>query len=494
MMENPLSTGLGLNREPPPLALVIFGASGDLARRKLLPALFSLFRRGSVPGLRIIGFARRDWTAEYFRGAAREALESTAGGAPDVLDAFLRGLSYVRSTESAEGYRALDAAAGRASGRLYYLAVPPDAYESTLELMRVSGLADGAADGIVMEKPLGRDLASARRLMDASALVFPESRTFRIDHYLGKETVQNILLFRFGNGIFEPVWNNRYVDHVQITMAETVGVETRGRYYESAGALRDMAQNHMLQLLCLVAMEPPVDQNPDGIRNEKLKVIRSIRPIRGRDAAQETARGQYAAGVVEGRSAPAYREEQGVAPDSETETYAAVRAHLDSWRWAGVPFLLRTGKRLSRRTTEISVHFKRPPFALFGGRGGDPPPPDTLVLRIQPREGIALSFNTKVPGYSTDPRAVNMDFSYGSVFGGDLPDAYERLLLDAMIGDATLFMRRDEVEAAWSFIDGIREGWSAGAGPALSFYRAGGSGPASAEALPGEGGGKWRRL
>jgi len=496
MLENPLAAGLGLPREPPPLTLVIFGASGDLTRRKLMPALFSLFRKGHVPGLKIVGFARRDWDTEAFRGLVREMIADQDGGSAELADAFLRGVSFVRSSESADSYRTLAENIRTPAGRLFYLAIPPDSYEPTLDLIRESGIADQGrgASGVVIEKPFGRDLASARRLGDRIASVFPENRIFRIDHYLGKETVRNIMLFRFGNRIFEPVWNNRYVDHVEITMAETLGVGSRGRYYESAGALRDMVQNHMLQLLCLVAMEPPVDQDPDTIRDEKLKVLKSIKPIGKLETAAETVRAQYGPGVIGGQSVPAYRAEEEVDAASEVETYAAVRLHLDSWRWAGVPFILRTGKRLSRRTTEISIHFTRPPLSLFGNREAGPPPHNALVFRIQPQEGITVSFNTKIPGYASDMRAVNMDFSYGSAFGEELPEAYERLLLDAMVGDSTLFMRKDEVDAAWRLVTGILEGWEAGGGPALSFYRAGGSGPESAAGLLGGGERKWRRL
>jgi glucose-6-phosphate 1-dehydrogenase len=365
-----------------------------------------------------------------------------------------------------------------------------------LSRIRDSGLADQSRgfSRIIVEKPLGRDLESARRLNEQIASAFPEEQIYRIDHYLGKETVQNIMLLRFGNEIYEPVWNNRYVDHVQITMAETIGVESRGRYYESAGALRDMMQNHVLQLLCLVAMEPPVDQHPDSVRDEKLKVLKSLKPIRGERVERETVRAQYGRGIVEGAQVPAYREEEGVDPASGVETYAALRVFLDSWRWAGVPFYLRTGKRLSRRTTEISIHFKKPPLALFGDRDAPPAPPNVLAFRIQPHEGITTSFNAKVPGYATEMRAVNMDFSYGSTFGEELPEAYERLLLDAMVGDSTLFMRKDEVDAAWAFITDILDGWRERAGPELVTYRAGTSGPEVAARLLGTAGRRWRRL
>ena len=497
MRENPLASGLGLPREPPPLSIVIFGASGDLTRRKLVPALFSLFRKGRIARFRLVGFARRDWTTEAFRALVRTALDGEEFSRVDraLKDAFAARAEFVRSEfDDPAGYAALRDRFAGPPNRLYYLAAPPDAGARIVERLHGAGLADQSAGfaRIVVEKPFGRDLASARTLNAHIASAFAEEQVFRIDHYLGKETVQNIMLLRFGNGIFEPVWNNRYVDHVQITMAETLGVEGRGGYYESAGALRDMVQNHMLQLLCLVAMEPPVDLRPESVRAEKLKVLRSLVAIGAREVGTETVRGQYVRGTADGADVPGYREEPGVDPASTVETYAALRAHLASWRWAGVPFLLRTGKRLSRRATEISLHFRRPPVRLFAD--GAAPPADTLVVRIQPREGIMLGFNAKVPGPTTDMRTVAMDFSYGAAFGDDLPDAYERLLLDAMVGDATLFMRRDEIEASWEFVTSVLEGWQGTGAPTLETYRAGTQGPAAAERLLGDGDRQWRRL
>ncbi len=532
MSENPLAVGLGLSREAAPLSLVIFGASGDLTRRKLIPALFSLYRKGHVPGLKTVGLARREWDTAKFRSLVRGSIdiEDFSAVSAEIKDAFVQTVSFIPSSfESSGGLQALRTEGAVAGNRIYYLAVPPDSYETILGRLKESGSADQSRGfaRIIVEKPLGKDLESARRLNDRISEVFPEDCIYRIDHYLGKETVQNILLLRFGNEIFEPVWNNRYVDHVQITMAETIGVENRGRYYENAGALRDMAQNHLMQLLCLVAMEPPVDQHPDSIRDEKVKVLKSLKPIQGERVETETVRAQYGRGIVEGADAAAYREESGVDPESSVETYAALRVYLDSWRWAGVPFLLRTGKRLSRRVTEISIHFKRPPLALFGGRdgaflgrgstpplgrglparearlpsmGSTPPeertqvPPNVLVFRIQPQEGIALSFNTKIPGHNTGMRTVNMDFSYGSAFGEELTEAYEKLLLDAMVGDSTLFMRKDEVDSAWRFITEILSGWRERGQPKLAIYRAGSSGPEEAADLLGSDGRRWLRL
>ncbi len=389
MQENPLLAGLGLPREPRPLTLVIFGASGDLTRRKLIPALFSLYLKGSIPRVRIVGFARRDWDTTAFRGLVRQWLDTDDAPPADgeVKDGFASGVGFIRSSfESPEGYEEIKRAFPDPPNRLFYLATPPDAYQTIIERISAAGLADQSRGfaRIIVEKPIGRDLESARRLNERIACAFPEEQIYRIDHYLGKETVQNIMVMRFGNGFFEPVWSNRYVDHVQITMAETIGVGTRGPYYESAGALRDMMQNHMLQLLSLVAMEPPVDLDPDSIHNEKVKVLKSLAPIGDGSVATETVRGQYVRGIVDGSEAPGYREEQGVAAASQTETFAALRVHLDSWRWAGVPFLLRTGKRLSRRTTEISIHFKRPPLLLFADREAAATPPNVLTFRIQP--------------------------------------------------------------------------------------------------------------
>jgi len=497
MRKNPLAAGLGVPREPPDLSLVIFGASGDLTRRKLVPALFSLFLKERIRRFRVVGFARREWTTETFRDLVRAALEAKEFSRvdPSLKDAFAGHAEFVRSDfDDPAGYAALRDRFAEPPNRLFYLAAPPDAAARIVERLREAGLADQARGfaRIVVEKPFGRDLASARALNARIAAAFAEEQVFRIDHYLGKETVQNIMLLRFGNGIFEPVWNNRYVDHVEITMAETLGMEGRGAYYESAGALRDMVQNHMLQLLALVAMEPPVDLRPDSVRGEKLKVLRSLVPIGAREVGTETTRGQYARGTADGIEVPGFREEPGVDPSSTVETYAALRVHLASWRWAGVPFLLRTGKRLSRRATEISLHFRRPPVRLFAD--GAAPPPDTLVLRIQPREGIMLAFNAKVPGPTTDLRTVAMDFSYGAAFGDELPDAYERLLLDAMVGDATLFMRRDEIESAWEFVTGVLDGWRQAGAPPLETYPAGTQGPAAADRLLGDGDRQWRRL
>jgi len=497
--DNPLLAGLGLSREPQPLTLFIFGASGDLTRRKLIPALFSLFLKGGIPRVKIVGFARRDWTCDAFRKIVREILDSEDApeAPPELKDSFVANVGFVRSSfESPEGYAAIRDQYKDPPNRIFYLATPPDSYETIIQRLHEAGLADQALgfSRIIVEKPLGRDLRSARELNDRIASAFSEDQIYRIDHYLGKETVQNIMLMRFGNGIFEPVWNTGYIDHVQITMAETIGVGSRGRYYEQAGALRDMMQNHMLQLLCLVAMEPPVNLNADSIHDEKVKVLKSIVPVGAARVESESVRSQYSRGIVDGADVPGYREEPDVDPRSSTETFAALRVSLDSWRWAGVPFLLRTGKRLSRRTTEISIHFKRPPLLLFAERRPAATPPNVLTFRIQPQEGIMMGFNSKIPGPTTDMRTVNMDFSYGSAFGEELPEAYERLLLDAMVGDSTLYMRKDEVDSAWAFITEILDGWHETGRPEITFYRAGSAGPDAALRLLGSADRKWRKL
>lgn len=492
MDKNPFASGLSTRRRPRPFTIVVYGASGDLAARKLYPALFALFRGGALDDWNLVGFARRPWSDDDFRGVIDKALDAS-GAEKTERDLFLARCSYSRG--NFDDPASFDLLASRLEGHkelLHYLSTPPEQYQRIIEGIAASKLArrPGAGTRIVVEKPFGRDRAEADQLNGTLAEHFAEEAVFRIDHYLGKETVQNIAVFRFGNGIFEPIWNNRYVDFVEISVAETVGVETRAAYYERAGALRDMVQNHLLQLLALVAMEPPSSMSADAIRNEKVKVFKSLRPIEGESALANTLRGQYAAGLVDGVEVGAYRDEPGVAPDSSMETFAALRLAVDSWRWAGVPFVIRTGKRLSRRLSEIAVHFKVPPLNLFptGWTGGN-----RLVFRIQPDEGLTLYLNTKIPGLADRSRSVSMDFLYGTGFASPSPDAYERLLLDAIVGDGTLYTRRDEVDACWSFIDPIREAWDAGATP-LHFYEAGRSGPTAARDIPGSFGKKWRRL
>ncbi|MBK8980492.1 MAG: glucose-6-phosphate dehydrogenase [Planctomycetes bacterium] len=508
-MSNPLADELRTASRAGPCALVIFGASGDLTRRKLVPALMGLAADGLLPtGFSVIGFARSDMSSADFRRELADGIEQHgrqgARGA-STRDAFAQcqgRFEYLQGTYDDPGsYRRLaarlaeiDRERGTLGNRLFYLATPPNAYPTILEQLSASELSAERGDAtarIVIEKPFGHDLESARALNAQVAAAFREHQVFRIDHYLGKETVQNILALRFANSIFEPLWNHKYVDHVQITVAESLGLEGRGGYFESAGILRDMIQNHLLQVLTLVAMEPPVASDGDSIRDEKVKVLRAIRSLTPEKVADRTVRGQYARGFVKGEEVPGYQQEPDVAPDSTTETYAAIRLHVDTWRWAGTPFFLRSGKRLARRVTEVAIHFERPPHLLYGDIDRNRLDQNVLLLRIQPDEGVSLRFGSKVPGPDFQIRGVRMDFSYGTAFGGSTADAYERLLLDAMRGDTTLFARRDEVEEAWRIVDSIVAGWAAG-GRAPAPYEAGTWGPAEAEALLGPGR-AWRR-
>jgi glucose-6-phosphate 1-dehydrogenase len=509
VLDNPLNRGLEHLRVPQPCAMVIFGATGDLNRRKLMPALYRLARGRLLPaGFTVIGFSRRDFTDEQFRRMMLEALIEhrviQTEGDP-LWDGFAQGLRYVQGEfGNPDGYARLrdaladaDATRGTGGNRLFYLATPPDDFPRIVGLLGEYGLnqaAPGTWSRLIIEKPFGVDLASARELNEQVGAVFDEPQVYRIDHYLGKETVQNILVLRFANGIFEPVWNRRYVDHVQITVAESVGVEGRGDYYDEAGVIKDMIQNHMLQLLTLVAMEPPVAFEAEPVRSEKVKVLRAIRPIAPGDVETWTVRGQYAAGHVGGKPVPGYREEQSVPPSSTTETFVAMTLHLDDWRWADVPFYIRSGKRLPKRATEIAVVFRKPPLHIFRTVDGSEPEANVLSLRIQPDEGIAMRFTAKPPGQAMDLREVQMDFDYGASFAVDPPEAYERLLLDAMLGDSTLFIRRDEVEAAWQLIDPIVEGWQRLGHARLPEYRAGTWGPSESDALLERDGRAWRRL
>jgi glucose-6-phosphate 1-dehydrogenase len=489
-----------------PAVVAIFGASGDLTRRKLVPALYALAVEERLPpGLAVLGVARRPLSDEAFRREMREAVALHGQtGPPDQTRwaAFAERLFYHRldftDTAAYAGLAArlgeLDARAGTRGNGLFYLATPPSAYPVIVTRLGGAGLARGAGyRRVVIEKPFGRDLASARALNAAVAAAFPESQVYRIDHYLGKETVQNILVLRFANAIFEPVWNRAHVDHVQITVAEALGVEERGAYYEEAGALRDMIQNHLLQLLCLVAMEPPATFDADAVRDEKTKVLRAIVPIRLDEVERVAVRGQYAPGTVLGQPVHGYREEPGVAPDSATETFAALRLELANWRWAGVPFYLRSGKRLPKRVTEIAIQFRRPPHLLFGADASGLLP-NALVLRIQPDEGVAFRFGAKLPVQDFRIRPVTMDFRYGRSFGVSPPEAYERLLLDALRGDATLFAREDWVVAAWAILAPIQAAWEAEPAAKLPIHEAGSWGPAEADELLEREGRRWRRL
>ena len=502
---NPLREGLSSRAVPQPCSLVIFGATGDLTHRKLVPALYNLAADGELPpAVTVIGFARRKKSDDDFRGEMEETTRkfSRQPVRDEIWKTFAQSLFYVQSDFGDEnGYRKLaerlkqmDKERGTRGNRLFYFAVGPDQFEPILENLKKAGLnqpAEGCWARVIVEKPFGTDLASARELNRLVHASFAEDQTYRIDHFLGKETAQNILVLRFANAIFEPLWNTRYIDHVQITAAETLGVETRGGYYETAGALRDMVQNHLLQLLCLVAMEAPTDLHANSIRDEKVKVVRSLR--RMSDVGARVIRAQYAAGAINGKSVPGYREEEKVNPESIVETFVALRLQIDDWRWADVPIYMRVGKRLPKSATEISVHFKKAPAVLFN-KETITLDQNVLVIRIQPDEGISLRMQAKVPGTSLRIEPVKMDFHYGTSFGKASPEAYERLLLDAMSGDATLFARRDEVEEAWAFIDPIEEAWSGKSAPPLYFYPAGSCGPDEAEELLARDGRSWRRL
>jgi glucose-6-phosphate 1-dehydrogenase len=503
---NPLREGLRLPRTPDSCAVVVFGATGDLTARKLMPALYNLARERMLPGgFSVVGFARREWTDESFRALMKEAVAKYSRDPinEDLWNSFARELHYVPgSFDDLSAYETLsdrlarqDASHGAAGNRLFYLATPPASYIEIATRLGEAGLVRGGREGgwsrVVVEKPYGNDLASARHLDQSMGIVFRERQIYRIDHYLGKETVQNIMVFRFANGIFEPLWNRRYIDNVQVSVAETVGVEGRGGYYEAAGALRDMVQNHLLQVLSLITMEPMASLRGDAVRDEKVKVFQALRPID--DVDRDTVRAQYTAGAILGSPTPGYREEEGVAPSSTTETFIAMKLYIDNWRWAGVPFYLRTGKRLPKRATEVAITFKTAPLHLFRGAMGEEPSANLLVLRIQPDEGISLRFGAKVPGTRADVRPVNMDFRYGSAFGTEAPEAYERLLLDAMLGDPTLFTRWDSVEAAWALLTPVLDAWRDGASR-LQFYEAGTWGPHGTDELIQRDGATWHRM
>jgi glucose-6-phosphate 1-dehydrogenase len=505
---NPLREGLATRPVPQACTVVIFGATGDLTMRKLIPALYNIAADGELPpALTVVGFARRPKTDEQFRKEQEEATRqfSRQTVRDEIWNGFAQSIFYHQSEfHDASGYKSLverlekiDRERGTGGNRLFYLAVAPDQFEPILQNLKEAGLnkaREGSWARVIVEKPFGTDLASARELNQIVRNAFAENQTYRIDHFLGKETAQNILVLRFANAIFEPIWNGRYVDHIQITAAETLGVEGRAGYYEGAGALRDMVQNHLLQLLCLVATEPPTDLSADSIRDEKVKVVRSLRRMTLEEVAQNVVRGQYAEGAINGKSVPGYRSEKGVKPDSRTETFVALRVRVDDWRLADVPIYIRVGKRLPKSGTEISVHFKKAPAVLFNKESVSLDQ-NVLVIRIQPDEGISLRMQAKMPGTSFRIEPVKMDFHYGTSFGKASPEAYERLLLDAMSGDATLFARRDEVEEAWSFIDPIEEAWVAKENqPELFEYPAGSWGPEEADELLARDGRAWRRL
>jgi glucose-6-phosphate 1-dehydrogenase len=500
------------HRVPAPCAMVIFGASGDLTERKLVPALYYLFRANLLPeGFSVIGCAKTPYSDDAFREKMRNGVKKYLEVSPedsDLLDTFIRRISYVSDDfGESQAYEQLkntlehlEKQRGTSGNRLFYLATPPSVFPVIVNHLGTAGLAQpGAADNgwtrVVIEKPFGRDLASARELNRIVTEVFKEDQIYRIDHYLGKETVQNLLVFRFGNGIFEPFWNRRYIDHVQIAVAEELGIENRGSYYEEAGLVRDMIQNHVLSLLSLVTMEPPAIFEATAVRDEKSKVMRAIRPIPLDHLADYAVRGQYVEGWPNGQRLPAYRAEPKVSPQSTTETFAAIKLFIDNWRWADVPFYLRSGKRLAKHITEISVRFRRAPHLLFKGTGMTSIEPNLLSIHIQPDEGMSLMFNAKIPGTMMQIRPVTMNFHYDEAFGQAPPTtAYETLLLDCMLGDPMLFTRNDFVDLSWELLTPVLNRWQEDGRKGLSFYEAGTWGPPEADAFIERDGRKWQEL
>jgi len=505
---NPLREGLRLERVPDPHVIVLFGATGDLSHRKVFPALAQLWRTNLLPDdWGVLAIGRRPYDDETFRADVADSLHKNCRIQlePEMERQFLSRIGYHRGDFSDSAmYDAINAKLeamhleqGAESNLLFYLATQPSAFPTIVAEIGRCGLDHEVHGGgwrrIIVEKPFGRDLDSAKRLNREMLRVFREAQVYRIDHYLGKETVRNLLVFRFGNGIFEPLWNRRYVDHVQITVAESIGIEDRGSFYEETGAVRDVLQNHLLQLMSLVAMEPPATFEADALRDEKVKVLRAAGMMQRAEITRNIVRGQYGPGWVGGAAVRGYRQAPEVDPESETETFVAGRFEVDDWRWSGVPFYLRTGKRMAKRATEIAIQFRDVPHRVFAGMSSNPNP-NLLAIRVQPDEGILLRFGSKVPGLGLEIRPVTMDFTYGASFSSDTPDAYETLLLDSMLGDQSLFTRADEVEAAWAIATPIHEVWVDSPAPEFPNYAAGSWGPDQATDLIERDGRHWRRL
>ena len=511
VLTNPLRQGMRIRRTPSPCSMVIFGASGDLTKRKLIPALYYLHRERLLPpGFAVVGCAKTPYSNEKFQDSVAEGVKKFSERSSydeTSLKSFVQSIYYLTDDfGDAKAYRQLgslldkfDRERGTGGNRLFYLATPPSSFTVIVNHLGNSGLVqpkdcDKCWTRVVIEKPFGHDLESARQLTSTISKVFDEEQVYRIDHYLGKETVQNLLVFRFANGIFEPIWNRRYIDHIQITVAEDLGIEGRGRYYEEAGLVRDMIQNHVMSVLSLVAMEPPATFDAVAVRDEKAKLMRAIRPIDLDRLQDYTVRGQYTEGWVKGEKTPAYRSEKQVDPNSNTETFAAFKLSIDNWRWADVPFYIRSGKRLAKRVSEVVVHFRRVPHMVFGPGMRDSIEPNVMSMRIQPNEGISVNFNAKFPAPTMEIRPVKMEFRYAESFGGEPPSAYETLLLDCMLGDQTLFNREDAVELAWQLLTPVLERWKENGAKGLEFYEAGSWGPAAADALIERDRRRWDRL